>query len=94
MITAEATQMEVIDDIVLGEFPEYLKRKRLRTPLTRHVRIVVHDLEELEEENLIKENRPKFSELSICGMWADNKEMEDPSAYVRKIREPRYKDAY
>ncbi len=42
--------MEVIEDIVLGDFPEYLKRKRLKTPLTRHVRITLHDLEEPENE--------------------------------------------
>jgi antitoxin (DNA-binding transcriptional repressor) of toxin-antitoxin stability system len=26
------------------------------------------------------------------GMWADRKDMADPAAYVRKIRQPRYRD--
>jgi antitoxin (DNA-binding transcriptional repressor) of toxin-antitoxin stability system len=26
------------------------------------------------------------------GMWADRKDMADPAAYVRKIRQPRFRD--
>jgi antitoxin (DNA-binding transcriptional repressor) of toxin-antitoxin stability system len=26
------------------------------------------------------------------GMWADREDMADPAAYVRKIREPRFRD--
>jgi antitoxin (DNA-binding transcriptional repressor) of toxin-antitoxin stability system len=31
-------------------------------------------------------NHPAF------GMWADREDMKDPAAYVRKIREPRFRD--
>ncbi len=37
---------EVIKDIVLGEFPDYVKRKQLKTPLTRRVSIVIKDVDE------------------------------------------------
>ena len=30
-------------------------------------------------------------EYRAIGMWADRKDMEDPSAWVRRIRKPRYK---
>ena len=30
-------------------------------------------------------------EYRAIGMWADRKDMKDPSAWVREIRKPRYK---
>jgi prevent-host-death family protein len=30
-------------------------------------------------------------EYRAVGMWADRKDMKDPSAWVRRIRKPRYK---
>jgi len=29
-------------------------------------------------------------EFDAVGMWADRKDMKDPSAWVRRIRQPRY----
>ncbi len=81
--------MEVLEDIVLGDLPNYLKG--LKTPLNTHVRVVI---EVVEAKAPPKKKKVKFSELSICGMWADREDMEDPAAYVRKLREPRYKNAY
>jgi hypothetical protein len=83
--------MKVIEDVTFEEAPNQIRR--LNIPLTRHVRIEIHDLEELTEQQPT-EKKLKFSETPLCGMWADRKDMEDPSAYVRKLREPRYKDAY
>ena len=34
--------------------------------------------------------RPKTSDLPAFGMWADRKEMEDPSALVRELRRSRF----
>ena len=34
----------------------------------------------------------KPSEHPAFGMWADREDMEDVEAYVRKLREPRYRD--
>ncbi len=87
--------MEVLEDIVLGDLPNYLKG--LKTPLNSHVRVVIETVE--AEASTIKGKPPKkkkvkFSELSICGMWADREDMNDPAAYVRKLRAPRYKNAY
>ena len=31
-----------------------------------------------------------LTEYRAFGMWADREEMKDPSAWVRKIRKPRY----
>jgi prevent-host-death family protein len=31
-----------------------------------------------------------LTEFRAFGMWADRKDMKDPSAWVRKIRRPRY----
>ncbi len=81
--------MEVLEDIVLGDLPNYLKD--LKTPLNTHVRVVI---EVVEAEALQNKKKIKFSELSICGMWADREDIEDPAEYVRKLREPRYKNAY
>lgn len=91
MTTLEVKPMEVLENIVLGDFAEHLTS--LRTPLDRHVRIVIEDIEAPVEDSPTKK-KLKFSELSICGMWADREDMDDPAAYVRKLREPRYKDAY
>ncbi len=44
MITAEAIQMKVIEDVTFKDAPNQIRK--LNIPLTRHVRIVVHDLEE------------------------------------------------
>jgi len=32
----------------------------------------------------------RLSEYSAIGMWAERKDMKDPSTWVRKIRKPRY----
>ena len=32
----------------------------------------------------------KPSEQPACGMWAERKDMADPAAYVRNIRQPRF----
>lgn len=34
--------------------------------------------------------RRELAEFRAIGMWADRKDMRDPSAWVRKIRKPRY----
>jgi hypothetical protein len=41
-----------------------------------------------------QKKRLKFSETPLCGMWADRDDIPDPSAYVRELRKPRYKNAY
>jgi antitoxin (DNA-binding transcriptional repressor) of toxin-antitoxin stability system len=42
------------------------------------------------------ENKPetelKPSDHPFVGMWKDREDMKDPAAYVRKIREPRFRD--
>ncbi len=89
MTTLEVKPMEVLENIVLGD----LDLKNLQTPLNRHVRITIEDVEEPTKDQSEKK-KLKFSETPLCGMWADRKDMSDPAAYVRKLREPRYKDAY
>ena len=37
-----------------------------------------------------KEERKPLAAFRAFGMWADRKDMKDPSAWVRKIRKPRY----
>ena len=37
-----------------------------------------------------KGGRKKLEDYRAIGMWADRKDMKDPSAWVRKIRKPRY----
>ena len=32
----------------------------------------------------------KAEDQPMCGMWKDRKDMEDPAAYVRKIRQNRF----
>jgi prevent-host-death family protein len=32
----------------------------------------------------------ELEDYAAIGMWADRKDMKDPSAWVRKIRQPRY----
>ncbi len=42
--------------------------------------------------SLAKANPAKdVLEYRAVGMWADRKDMKDPSAWVRSIRKPRYK---
>ena len=33
----------------------------------------------------------KLTDFAAFGMWADRKDMEDPVAWVRRIRKPRYR---
>jgi hypothetical protein len=35
---------------------------------------------------------PKFEELPAFGIWADRDDMADPAAYVRELRQGRYRD--
>ena len=37
------------------------------------------------------DNRTPIEKLSQFGMWSNRKDMKDPSAWVRKIRKPRYR---
>lgn len=37
-----------------------------------------------------KNSRKELEEYRAIGMWADRQDMKDPSAWVRKIRKPRY----
>jgi len=37
-----------------------------------------------------KGRRKELEDYQAIGMWADRKDMKDPSAWVRKIRKPRY----
>lgn len=39
---------------------------------------------------LNKEKAKPLRAFRAFGMWADRKDMKDPSAWVRKIRQPRY----
>lgn len=34
----------------------------------------------------------RIEDHPFFGMWADREDMEDVEAYVRKLREPRYRD--
>lgn len=43
---------------------------------------LVSTLEEKAERDL--------NDYAAIGMWADRKDMKDPAAWVRKIRQPRY----
>jgi antitoxin (DNA-binding transcriptional repressor) of toxin-antitoxin stability system len=50
-----------------------------------------------EKAKLIPGNGAKKPKMDIrdhpfFGMWADREDMKDPAAYVRKIREPRFRD--
>jgi prevent-host-death family protein len=36
-------------------------------------------------------NRRSMRDHPACGMWADRKDMEDVHAWLRKIREPRFR---
>ena len=40
----------------------------------------------------LAEKKPAMDleEYRAIGMWADRKDLEDPSAWVRRIRKPRY----
>jgi prevent-host-death family protein len=43
----------------------------------------------------LREKRGKAMRMSdhpFCGMWADRRDMKDVEAYVRTLREPRYRD--
>ncbi len=75
--------MEVLENIILGDFPKYLNT--LQTPLTTHVRIVIEEV--ALQEKLTEKRELKFSDTPLCGMWADRDDLDDPSAYVRKSRE-------
>lgn len=37
---------------------------------------------------------PKAEDQPIFGMWKDRDDMADPTAWVRKLREPRYADLW
>lgn len=37
---------------------------------------------------------PKAADLPFCGMWKDRKDMADPTAYIRKLRQPRYANLF
>jgi antitoxin (DNA-binding transcriptional repressor) of toxin-antitoxin stability system len=39
-----------------------------------------------------KKSKTKMADHPFFGMWADREDMKDPAAYVRKIREPRFRD--
>jgi len=39
-----------------------------------------------------KAPRRSVKDHPACGMWADREDMKDVAAYVRKIRQPRYRD--
>jgi antitoxin (DNA-binding transcriptional repressor) of toxin-antitoxin stability system len=39
-----------------------------------------------------KKPKMKVEDHPFFGMWADREDMKDPAAYVRKIREPRFRD--
>ena len=41
-----------------------------------------------QKETRVKKMR--WKDLPVCGMWSDRNDMKDPSAYVRKLRKPRY----
>ncbi len=83
--------MEVLDDIVLGDLPNYLEG--LKTPLNTHVRVVIEEVDTSTRTQVTKKQR-NLKDHPAFGMWADRKDMDDPAAYVRKLREPRYKNAY
>lgn len=42
------------------------------------------------ESKVSKELKP--SDHPACGMWKDREDMKDPVAYIRKLREPRFRD--
>lgn len=39
---------------------------------------------------LSEKSERELKDYEAIGMWADRKDMEDPSAWVRRIRQPRY----
>lgn len=38
----------------------------------------------------LEAKKPKTTDLPAFGMWADRKDMEDPSAFVRELRRSRF----
>ena len=74
--------------------------------LRRNARQIVEAIERNETVTLTKRGKeiaqiiptkeePKkvsFMDSPAFGMWKDREDMADPVAYVRKIRQPRYRD--
>lgn len=79
--------MEILENILLEDLPALMKN--LNIPLKTHVRVVIEEIETQAENK-----RENLSDHPAFGMWADRGDMKDPAAYVRKLREPRYKNAY
>ena len=85
--------MEVLEDIVLGDLPNYLKG--LKTPLNTHVRVVIEEVgTSTSTQPEVAKKQRNLADHPAFGMWSDRQDMEDAAAYVRKLREPRYKNAY
>jgi hypothetical protein len=89
----EVIVVEVLEDIVLGDLPNYLND--LKMPLNTHVRVVI---EEVATSTSIRTHVAKkqrnLADHPAFGMWSDRQDMEDAAAYVRKLREARYINAY
>ena len=46
---------------------------------------------ELAKKAMKKPKNKSWGDFEAAGMWADREDMEDPSAYVRELRKPRFK---
>jgi hypothetical protein len=74
----------VIEHVLIADLPTAWQAK-LQATLDTKVTVRI-DQEEVKPAQ-------RFHDLSnnpMVGMWADREDMRDVSAYVRKLREPRY----
>jgi hypothetical protein len=73
----------VIEHVALNELPAAWRARLLIAPNTR-VTVRIEEEAEPATHSALTDN-PMF------GMWRDREDMADVSAYVRKLRAPRYR---
>ena len=71
------------------EIADRVRQQTKRLGLNRRYTFILQT--EDNEPTQSKATRPKCEELEIFGMWKDRADMQNPTEYVQKLRQPRYK---
>lgn len=79
----------VIEHVKVGDLPEAW-RKQLAKPADARVTVRIEDETKRQEADAMSPQGEGTTEDPAFGIWRDHEDMADVSAYLRKIRAPRY----
>lgn len=79
--------LELPDDLIekIKSIPDYAENSR---KALKNMAMEIKENKQIEK----KSKKKKWSESPSFGMWKDREDMEDPTAYVRNLRKPRYEN--